>query len=108
MTVLATKIRDVGSAQRLLLWSILLSIVGWIFLPLVVIAIPIQIYSIFKLAKALTLSTSSAIMYAIAMFVPLVSLVCLVVLNNKATVYLQSNGIPVGLMGAKRSDLPPA
>ena len=107
MTTLGSNVRAVGLAQRLLLWAILTSIVGWLLLPLVILAIPFQLYAVFKLAKALTLSTSSAVMYFVAMFIPIVSLICLVVLNNKATVLLQEHGIRVGLMGAKRSDLPP-
>ena len=107
MTTLRSNIRAVGLAQRLLLWAVLTSIIGWLLLPLLIFAIPFQLYAVFKLAKALTFSTSSAVMYFIAMFLPIVGFICLLMLNNKATVVLQTHGFRVGLMGVKISDLPP-
>ena len=106
METLGSNVRAVGLAQRRLLWAILASIVGWLLLPLLVLAIPYQLYAVFKLSKVLNLTTFTLVMYFISIFLPVVSLICLVRLNSNATVILQLNGIRVGLMGPKVSDLP--
>ncbi len=56
-----------------------------------------MIISVIKLTKALNLS---AVIYAILMFVPCVSLIVLLILNGKATERLKQAGIKVGLLGA--------
>ena len=99
-------VRNVGMAQRLLLWAILASIVGP-FVPFAFIAIiPFLLYCVYRLAKALQLSTAASVLYLLAMFIPLVSLICLLILNRKAISLLRANGIRVGFMGVKPSDLP--
>ena len=100
------KIRNVGLAQRLLLWAALASILSFIITPGLVVAIPFQLYCIYKLSKALELHTVAIVFLMLAMVIPLVSTICLLVLNGKATSVLKSAGIKVGLMGAKASDLP--
>jgi hypothetical protein len=45
------------------------------------------------------------IVFAILMFVPFVSLIALLVVNQKATGFLQRNGIRVGLLGANPHDI---
>lgn len=99
-------VRAVGIAQRLLLWAVLASILGWIIPFAFLVTIPFQLYCVYKLAKALELGTGALILYLTAMFIPLVSLICLLVLNSKATSVLRDAGIKVGLMGAKPSELP--
>ena len=102
------KVRAVGLAHRLLHWAILAGFAG-VFIPYALfIAIPFQLYCTYKLARALDLSTVSAVLYVVVMFVPLVSLVFLLILRRKATKFLQWEGVRVGLMGAKVSDLPAA
>lgn len=63
----------------------------------------LSMYGVYMLAKALRMS--GAILYAIAMFLPLISLLVLLVLNDKATKVLQNSGVRVGLMGADCADL---
>jgi len=99
-------IRNVGQAQRLLLWAVLASIVGWIFPVVLIVAIPFQLYCVYNISKALEFSTGASILYLVAMFLPLVSLLCLLLLNSKATGVLRDAGIKVGLMGASPDDLP--
>lgn len=104
----AEKIRNVGLSQKLLLWAVLASILAWIIPFAFIVAIPFQLYCVFRLAKALEMSMVAIVSLMLAMFIPLVSLICLLVLNSKATSTLQLTGIKVGLMGAKSSDLPSA
>ena len=56
-----------------------------------------MVLSVIKLASALN---QSAVLYAILMFVPCVSLITLFVLSGKATARLQEAGVKVGLLGA--------
>lgn len=102
----AQMVREVGMAQRLLIWAVLASIAGWIVPFAFILAIPFQLYCVYKLARALGFSTAICVLYLVAMFVPLASLIFLLVLNQKATTLLTEAGIKVGLMGARPSDLP--
>jgi len=54
----------------------------------------------------LEMSVVAIVLLMLAMFIPLISLICLLVLNSKSTATLQLAGIKVGLMGAKSSELP--
>ena len=116
-------IRKVGLAQRLLIWVMLASIVvmlasmvgaalvvgsldAHLVVPAMIMTIPFQLYCVYKLAKALDMATGIAVLWLVSMLIPLVSLVCLLVLNGKATRTLKSAGIRVGLMGASVAELP--
>ncbi|MBI3416353.1 MAG: ABC transporter permease [Verrucomicrobia bacterium] len=57
----------------------------------------------YRLAKIL--HPSFALVYAIFSAIPLIGLICLLVLNGKATTALRCRGIRVGLLGADRGDL---
>jgi ABC-type enterochelin transport system permease subunit len=51
-------------------------------------------------------STTTGIVLGILTFIPLVGLIVLLIVNGKATNVLRQNGITVGLMGAKSSQIP--
>ncbi len=55
-------------------------------------------YCVYRLCRALGVTPWA---YVVAMLVPLVSLVCLFVLNGKATAFLKAHGVRVGFLGAK-------
>ncbi len=94
---------EVGTRQKQIMWLILLSLVT-MFIPFATIVTGIiQIYFIFRLAEAVR--SSAAWVYIILAFIPLIGLLGLLHINAKATKALQANGIKVGLMGAKSSDL---
>jgi hypothetical protein len=68
----------------------------------IVLGVPVVLfgmYAIFMLARELY-SVAAGIVCAVLMIVPCISLLTLLVDNGKATTYLQSRGIKVGLMGA--------
>ena len=92
------------------MWAVFASILalffGWKYPYVFVVVIPFQLYCIYRLAKALGMHIVAIVFLMLAMFIPFVSLICLFVLNGKATSTLQLAGIKVGLMGAKISDLP--
>ncbi len=60
------------------------------------------IYSTFLLAKQV-INVGVAVVCAILVLVPFVSLIVLLVVNQKATTYLQQHGIKVGFMGVDPS-----
>lgn len=60
---------------------------------------------VFMLAMSLY-STTTGIVLGILTFIPLVGLIVLLIVNGKATNVLRQNGITVGLMGAKSSQIP--
>lgn len=102
-------VEEVAKAQRMLLYSVLASLIGnvlvrmagaaGLFLFPVLIAIAVfNIRSVYKLCRALD---RSPVLWIIAMFIPLVNLICLLVLNSRATAFLRSRGVQVGFMGAK-------
>jgi len=68
-----------------------------IFLCAMVIVV-FTILSVFLLAKEVT-NIGIAILCAILMFIPCISLLILLVINQRATSYLQGHGIKVGFMG---------
>ncbi len=60
---------------------------------------------VYQLSAALGDGSTKRVLLVIGMIIPLVSLIILLVVNQKATKLLKSQGIRVGLMGAKLADL---
>jgi len=103
------QIQSVAKAQRMLLLSVLASIVGNILMrsntyvglamiPILLGIAAFSIWCVYRLCKALD---KSPVLWIIAMFIPLVNLICLVALNSSATSFLKSHGLKVGLLGVK-------
>jgi hypothetical protein len=107
---------QIAKAQKLVLYALLSSILLNIFgiflggtevtaiLVLVgyVAVAAFSMYAIFALAK-LTSSTGVGVFCAIMMIVPCISLLTLLIINQKATGFLTGRGYKVGLMGANLS-----
>lgn len=91
-------IREIAVAQRRLMWAILLGVIAVPLFPLLLIAVPLQIYRTARLASCLG---SNPLVWGVGACVPYVGLLVLLVLNAQATSTLKAAGIPVGLMGAK-------
>ena len=51
------------------------------------------------------LSTGAAVACAILMIIPFAGLITLLVINQKATKYLQGRGVRVGLLGANPNNI---
>ncbi|MBE9029859.1 hypothetical protein IQ266_08970 [filamentous cyanobacterium LEGE 11480] len=94
----------IAKHQKTILWLLLLSLAAS-FVGLTPITALIQLYFIYKLAMAVRLSKAEMVIYVIMAFIPFISLLALASLNSKATDVLKSNGIRVGLMGAKMNDV---
>ena len=68
--------------------------------------IGLMLFSVFKLATSLGMGAGVAVLLAVLCFLPLISLIVLLVLSSKATTRLKAAGVPVGLLGADTSKLP--
>ena len=100
-------VREIGLAQRLLIKSVLANFLG-VFPILFLLIIPFQLYAIGRLSAALKVPVLIRILNAVLVLIPILALVPLLVTNRKATKILRAQGLRVGLMGAKKSDLPTA
>ncbi len=100
-------IRDVAKYQRMLLMIILASvasnalartspgILAWVILLGVGL---FSLWAVYRLCRALELS---AVLWVILMFIPLLNLLGMLYINQKATGFLKEQGLSVGLLGAK-------
>ena len=98
-------LREVGLSQRLMMWAILGWFVGF-FPPAMIITIPFQLYCVYRLARSLQLRAAVIVTALLLTLVPLICLLVFIAMNQKAVNALKSAGIRVGLMGARKEDLP--
>jgi len=106
---------EVGKKQKAVMWIILASVAGLLipYVPYIagiagIVYAPfvvgiIGIVFVYQLAKALKLST--AWLWALLQFIPIVSLYCLIKLNQRATAVLRQKGVRVGIMGGDSAQL---
>lgn len=103
-------IERVASAQKLIIYAIfgyfaavaLQAFLGPVAALLLVLVVCAALMGTFRLCTGLGFSMVSRVILLVLMFVPLVSLVVLLVLNAKATGKLRAAGYHVGLLGASR------
>jgi hypothetical protein len=107
-------LRKVAGAQRVILVCILiniLAIIGQFFLPPelrvvvpVILVVTGLVATVFVIILAIRVySVALGIILGLLTFIPCVGLIVLLMVNQKATTILQSNGIKVGLVGADMS-----
>jgi hypothetical protein len=104
-------VRGVAKAQKGILWCILGAIIilvlcifvaqafNILYLPLAII----EIYFVYKLLTAL--KSKYWILWIIGIIIPYLSLILLLVLNDRATKTIKQHGYKVGLMGARLDDI---
>jgi hypothetical protein len=100
----------VASAQKLVIYSILAyfaamalrALFGPLGLVVLLASLVMGLVGSFRLCSSLGYSTLTKVILMILLFVPLVSLVVLLILNRKATERLRAAGFRVGLLGASR------
>ncbi|OOG37507.1 hypothetical protein [Rhodanobacter sp. C05] len=103
-------IDEVASAQKLIIYAILTyfaaaairAYMGPVGLLVALGALLMGLVGTYRLCSGLGFSMASRVILIVLMFVPLVSLIVLLVLNAKATAKLRSAGYRVGLLGASR------
>lgn len=99
-----TEIANIAKWQKAIIWLVIASFIAFFIPQAFWITGIISLVFIYLLARALR--SNVAWLYAVLGLIPLVGLIVLLVINNKATQTLKRRGIRVGLMGAKRSDIP--
>lgn len=72
---------------------------------LILCVVVIAVVSIFLLGRELY-STGMAVVCAVLMFVPCVSLITLLIVNQSATKFLQQHGVQVGFFGVDPARIP--
>jgi len=107
------KLRTVAKWQRAVICALLANIVinivlmsfrdGEVLAPLLILGLAfvvvlIAVASIALLANELY-GTGLAVLCAVLMFVPCISLITMLIVNQKATGFLQSHGVKVGFLG---------
>jgi hypothetical protein len=105
-------LRSVASGQKLIIYSILLSLAGFalakplgmLVLVLNLAAAIMSIVGAVRIAGGLGQGTGAKILYVIAMLIPLISLVIMITLSIRATRALRDAGYEVGLLGARNMD----
>jgi len=105
-------LKQIGKFQRLLILAVAAQLVIGVaakFIPLLsFLVLPIGIFAIYamvKLSGALKHETSVTIVYAICAFIPIVSLVALVLIVRKASAMLSAAGYKVGFFGMSQADI---
>ena len=93
----------VGKKQKAILWCILASTISFFIPDSSFIVAIVCIVFVYQLAAAE--KSSVAWLWALLQLMPFVSLICLLILNQKATKILKEKNIKVGLMGANNKDL---
>jgi len=88
----------VAEQQRFLLASLLGYLVSTFAFPLLIVTIPLVVMFVYNLSHAMKLQRP--VLYAIASGVPLLGILVLVSLSQRATQVVRNAGFEVGLMGA--------
>lgn len=114
----AQLVLEVATQQKRLIWFILFQIlllpvlfllplsgesVAWLILSLILGMI--CAYLIYKVCRALEISTFWLAVAIVVLFVPYIGLLSLLSVNSMATKFLRAAGVRVGLMGAKRKSM---
>lgn len=104
------ELQKIAKYHKLLLWSILAAILAnltsffldnqTIGLPVYLAAAAFQIFSLYKLGRSLKLSMVWMVLLILGLFVPVLGLIILLLVHDKAMKALKAAGIPVGFMGA--------
>ena len=103
-------IEEVAEGQRLVIYAILVNILSVALAQLVdpllglvgLGAAVLAIIGLLRLAGGMGWSTGIKILLIIVVFLPLLSLVMLLMVNARATERLKAAGYKVGLLGAKK------
>jgi hypothetical protein len=103
-------IEQVAEGQKLIINGLLLyfattvmiRVVGPIAGLLALVAAVLGFMGVMRLGKGLGMSTGMRVFLGLLMFVPVVSLVALLVLNSRATTRLRAAGYQVGFFGASK------
>ncbi|MFN0164040.1 MAG: hypothetical protein ACKVQQ_22630 [Burkholderiales bacterium] len=109
----AERLEKLASGQKLVIWGIILSIgslalqfaIGPFAFVLGIVSFIMSVIGVLRLANGFGYGTGRKIVYIIGLFIPLLSLVMLIVLSVRATRHLREGGYTVGLFGASKTSV---
>ncbi len=96
---------EIAQWQKNVLYCFIANLLCLAMPLLFLVMVPVQLYCSFRMARALGFSGVSVALFLIGMFLPLVSLILLVILTQNATRAIRSAGFNVGLMGADLKEI---
>jgi len=96
---------EIAQWQKYVLYCILGNLACMAVPFLFLIMVPMQLYCVYRLARALGFPGAYVVLYLIGMFLPLVSLLLLLVLSQRATGAIRAAGFSVGFMGANLKEI---
>lgn len=103
---LAIDVLAVAKAQKALLILVLINLLGIFFLRHWLASLIMSIAAIYYTYQLLTaLHGSYKIIWIIGMLIPLLNIILLLVLNDKATKAIRAKGFKVSLMGANIAEM---
>lgn len=104
------ELQEIAKYHRLLLWSVLAAIVANlsrlslgdqpIGLLVYFAAAVFQIFALYKLGRSLKLSVVLLVLFMVGLFVPILGLLLLLLMHDKAMKAMKAAGVKVGFMGA--------
>jgi hypothetical protein len=105
------RIEDVAVGQKMIIGAIVVNVTAVIlsrtvhpaFAWLVIVSAVLAIVGLLRLSDGLGYSAGKKALLIIASFIPLVSLIMLLLVNQRANEALKNAGYKVGLLGAKKS-----
>ncbi len=108
-----TRAERVCSGQKLAIWAILLNLISIPLLlvpegqllrvPMVLVAIVLAVLGIVRMSRAMGINLMIIVLMAMAMVIPMVSLVILLIVNARASRFLRDHGYTVGMFGARKA-----
>ncbi|TWT34678.1 hypothetical protein [Blastopirellula retiformator] len=117
----SSQLHEIASGQKWVIYSLLFNFIflvamilagdsnlppflrGLIYLPLTVL----QLFSFCKLGIALRMHPAVIALSCIALMIPCISLIVLLVINQKGIAVLEIAGVKIDFMGARMESLPP-
>jgi hypothetical protein len=110
-----SEFQKIAKYHRLLLWSILAAILANIAIlalgnnsissQIYLVAEGFQIFALYKLGKTLKLSAAWMLLFIIGLFIPILGLLILLLMHNRAMKAMRAAGVPVGFMGANPNSI---
>lgn len=115
LTLSRLELQQVAKYHRVLLWSLLAAIAAnlayrslgepFIIIFVYLAAAVLQIFALYKLGKSLKISRAYMLLLMVGLFVPILGLLILLFMHDKAMKTMKAAGVKVGFMGAEPSSI---
>ena len=114
------RVRETATSQRLVLMTLLVLIVSYVFVLVsepggngriylcvfqLLCVVPFVMYAVHRLATTLGSPSGAAVLYCVLMLIPVVNMIILLVLNQNAMNLLKQAGLRVGFFGVSDGEL---